>query len=691
MPLNIRNPIGILPLNGVLDLRSSPDTLPPGAFRYKLNAAIDKDGKLARGQGWPRFMPTASVATYNNQDLHDQMLPLVSGSVREPVTYLQSAVAQDGSRHFYGGTRSRLYEWNEWTGAQKLIAWGWGGTTDEYRWHSATQSDYMIWTNGVDQVLYYLIGSPANASTAALPWQRVNRVQDLIDLNVSQVQVITQMAGCVILMNMYEGGVLQTARVRWSGYKKPLQYKTADASVAGFQDLDYGETILAAVPLGGSIYILTDRGVWGMTVNSGEKPAFSFQRIYQEPRNKQACIAYPNAAISDGENIWYIGLDGIYQWAELFQVPSRAEWLHVSTKEMFDKIDPTCCGAPVAGFYPLTKELWFSYPEIGKGCLNNRTLRVSVRDLATQQRGTADIVDYGFTAFANHQSDRQMSFAEWLLAWRICTEAQENSIGLQYVYEGLPRSGSIPYETSQTPNSLFSTASLTEDGIPVEDYDAVAASAGSLCALMDGLTVAEVCRQCNQDQLFVMAASADYCLKQYGGAYSREVCTNPTGRGTTITYASGAKAFEANPGTYDYEGYFTIFRGIFPFYKATELKLINGMKLEIDPAGALVPAYMQARIGTSYNAVDPNLSSGMCAPVWRVLDQLPIECPDLYTSQYMSDNNLTPDKGMEWALYEQGRFLSFEFKVANANGSAALGGGASFSAIYVGAGALGHG
>lgn len=688
--LDIRNAVALSPLNGVFDLRSSPDQMVPGSFRYKLNMAINKDGKLARREGWPKFL-SGSASGYNDQDLHDQMLPLVSGAVREPVTYLQSTVAQDASRHFFAGTRSRIYELNEWTGGYKLLAWGWGGTNDEYRWQSATQSDYVVFTNGIDQVLSYLIGQPANTAAGDLQWQRVNYIQELVDLNVSQAQVVTTMAGCVIIMNMYEGGVSQPSRIRWSGYKKPLQWKTADASVAGFQDLDYGETILAAVPLGGYIYILTDRGIWAMTPSSGATPTFNFQRIYQEPRNKQSCIAYRNTAISDGENIWYMGRDGVYMWNDVTVVPQRAPWLHVSTKDMFDNIDTTCCGSPVAGYFPLTNELWFSYPEVGQGCLNNKTLVVSTRDLAARQQGTADIVDAGFTAFANHQSDRQMSFAEWLLAWRICTQLESDAIGLQYVYEALPVAGSIPYETDETPNSLYSTDSLTEDGIPVEDYTAATSSDGSLCDILNGLTVAEACGGCNEAQLFVMASASDYCLKQYGDAYSRELCTNPTGRGITYTYADGAKAYGPNTGTYQYDGYYSTLRGLFPFGKFTELKRITGMKLENAALTQLTPCIVQCRIGTSYNAVDPNLSTGYCAPVWRQQNSKTLECPDEYTSQYMAANNLTPSEGMEWPLFEKGRFLSYEFKVTNANGSAALGGGASFSAIYVGAEALGHG
>ncbi len=688
--LNIRNAIPLMPLNGVFDLRSSPDQLVAGAFRYKLNAAINKDGKLARREGWPKFL-TGSASGYNDQDLHDQMLPLVSDSIREPVTYLQSTVAQDSSRHFFAGTRSRIYELNEWTGGWKLLAWNWGTTGDEYRWHSATQSDYVIFTNGVDQVLYYIMGSPANTTVNALQWQRVNYVQDLVDLNVSQAQVIVSLAGCIILMNMYEGGVSQPSRIRWSGYKKPLQWKTSDASVAGFQDLDYGETIMAAVPLGGFIYIFTDRGIWNMAVNQGLDPAFTFQKIYSEPRNKQSCIAYRNAAVCDGPNIWYMGRDGIYQWNELFNTPARPDWLHVSTKEMFDGIDTRYCGSPIAGYDPTRNTIWFSYPEVGQGGLNNRTLAVSNRDLETRQQATADIVDNGFTAFANHQSDRQMTYAEWLLAWRICTQTEADAIGLQFVYEALPLAGSIPYETDRTATSIYSTDTIMVDGIPVEDYTAATRSDDSLCDILDGLTVAEACGGCNQAQLFVMADATDYCLKQYGDTGSREICTNPTGRGVTYTYSDGAKAYGANPGTYQYNGYYTILRGLFPFGKFTELKRITGMKLEVNPVAQLSPCVVQCRIGTSYNAVDPNLSIGYCAPVWRSQDSKSLECPDEYTSQYMAANNLTPSVGMEWPLFEKGRFLSYEFKVANTDGSAALGGEASFSAIYVGADALGHG
>lgn len=64
-------PITISPLTGVLDLRSTPDLIPAGGVRMRMNLQTTAEGKLSRGCGWSKLL---TQANYNNTDFHDQLL-----------------------------------------------------------------------------------------------------------------------------------------------------------------------------------------------------------------------------------------------------------------------------------------------------------------------------------------------------------------------------------------------------------------------------------------------------------------------------------------------------------------------------------------------------------------------------------------------------------------------------------------
>src|SRR6188474_2000184 len=67
------SPIDIKPLTGGFDVRSSPDSVPLGLWRYRQNVTVtDNDGNCRR-PGWPKLFDNDR---YNNEDLHDQLLSL---------------------------------------------------------------------------------------------------------------------------------------------------------------------------------------------------------------------------------------------------------------------------------------------------------------------------------------------------------------------------------------------------------------------------------------------------------------------------------------------------------------------------------------------------------------------------------------------------------------------------------------
>ena len=77
-----------------------------------------------------------------------------------------------------------------------------------------------------------------------------------------KAKVVIQFNGYIILMNTFEEGERMSARVRWCDLNLPKEWREAPGladSLAGFQDLQYGDEILAAAPMLGALYIYTRR------------------------------------------------------------------------------------------------------------------------------------------------------------------------------------------------------------------------------------------------------------------------------------------------------------------------------------------------------------------------------------------------------------------------------------------------
>jgi hypothetical protein len=172
-------------------------------------------------------------------------------------------------------------------------------------------------------------------------------------------------------------------------------------SLAGFQDLDYGDEILSAAPLQGNLCILTRRAIWVVAVAPTQDSVFIFNRVYYEPVNQTRCLAYENTLISTGNELWYLGSDGIYNYNLYIPTPERQDWLYRASGLIYrglgTKLDTLYCQSPVAWYVPDKRELWVSWPSSGapvKG-VNNWSF------VAQIEQNTADYVDEGYTSFCS--------------------------------------------------------------------------------------------------------------------------------------------------------------------------------------------------------------------------------------------------------------------------------------------------
>lgn len=322
----------------------------------------------------------------HNADFHHQ------GATREPITLMFESTDSSGVRRLFSGTQSRLSLLNSTTGYYTDLVTGKGAIGS--RWKAAELQNVAIFTNNVDDIISYDIGT-GNVS---------NSIPDLLGtLKVRKAKVVIQYGGFIFLMNLYQddlsaGAPFRKSRVRWSDINLPLSYVEGPDSLAGFQDLDYGDEILAAGVLLGALYIFTRRSIWKCLPAATATSTFSFQKVYTEPKNQTGCLTYPNTLITDGQNFYYLSKETAYRWNPYIPAPEAPDWLYKATGVIFRKSDTSLsgilCDAPCSEYRPLTKEWWISWPS-GNNQNNNWSF------VAQLQQQTADIVDAGFSTFTN--------------------------------------------------------------------------------------------------------------------------------------------------------------------------------------------------------------------------------------------------------------------------------------------------
>lgn len=404
----------LMPLSGPLDTRSRPADTLPGMFRWKLNFAMNSSGKLSRRAGHAALnfgLRSDDPLATANWDFHLR----APAPAREPVTWLSEIVSIDRTRYLYAGTQTTVAWLNNSTSQWNTIVNGVGNS--QSRWKGAALNDKVVLSDGQSAIRVAQLGSVSSAV-----------IGDLTTLGLSAAKVVVEFANVVVLMNFLgreytdlgapTGGVRRFAnRVEWSDFRDAESWEFGSGSIAGFQDLGDGEIILNAAPLGGVLWIFTDRSIWHMwPAVSDTNIVFGFRRWYTEPKNRTACLKYENGLVATGKDFYWLGADSIY-WANQFsQAPSSPDWLLLATGTMFEgeqRLDPDFCASPVGELIPdaegTAREVWFSYPRLGSADgVNDFSLVLSFNtDSKVAGFQTASYVDHGYTAFTNYSFTTQ--------------------------------------------------------------------------------------------------------------------------------------------------------------------------------------------------------------------------------------------------------------------------------------------
>lgn len=610
-------PIPLKPLTGLMDVRSNIDETPPGAFRFKLNAGINPDGKLSRALGWTRPFNITGICSYKNWDYHTQFDP----AHREPVTLLFQSTTNDGFRRLLLGTKTKLGVMDEASGNWTNIGTGLGVDGDDsltqLRFHAAELQNRVFFTNNFDTPKYYDFSGV------------VQEIPDLATAGedggaISKSRVIISWNGLIFLMNNEEDGARISSRIRWSDLNDGLAWDVSDvASVSEFQDLDYGEVILNAVPLGSFLYVFTDKSLWrcGLTINT-DNPSEPYAvlnciKVYTEPKNRAKCLAYPNSIVSTGFEIFYAASDGIYRFDPYLPQPERVEWIHRATGLIYKelgpipdffgipwstRIDKQACQSPIMEYVPGPNE------EETAGCGELHVSWATYDPLAVPTGGETGTVD--------------------------CDE----------IVPTPPPVGSGINRHTLVLNLKYQTADY-------RDYGSTA---------MVNFTSQLLSGGCAQQAMLIAANGSDLTLKQMDvGQYRLQ--------------------YDPEDGSYANNGYYTKLRGVFPFENFPEEKIIESFLLGILPDDPNETAVISLRVGTSFEALDPNNVNGRCSVLWHQLSAKPIKCRNTRTATKYVADGVRPDDPIEWKFWFVGHFLYYELTLAKPDGTAPTSGGCQLS------------
>lgn len=651
----------VAPLTGLLDTRSSPDLMPAGALRWRQNLQTISEGRVRRGCGWEKLL---SSATYNNQDLHDQLLTFTTGAVREPVTLLYESESAAGVRSLWAATQSRIFRLTESTGNWKLMGDGFGGGSGTDctgpRFKAGVSGDYLIFTNGYDKPQVHRLEQPPFDSTL------FSEIDDLNTIGLSQAAHVWVWKDVVFLADVTMDNLRHGNRIVWGDYRNPLSFDPAKVeSIAGYKDLNFGERILAGMATNANTFLIyTTKSIWEITVVGGEQ-VFAWREAYPGQKNDFAGIlAHENTLIDLGGEHLYLAKDGPYVFSGYRSAPERAEWLHRAMGTLYADLDTETCEAHIGWTHD--REGFFSVKRTTDSGCPGITIRFHL------DYKVADIMDHGFTAACNFRSQPVQNIRDFILDYRICTlatlDAQMTALFSRTAFEneGLPSPFATP-TAAFTPTCIYSSVEYEPvAGIIVEDYTQEAASQFSVCTLLGDLKLSDICQTCAGPSLLVLASAEDWCLKQYGGVFYRERCANTTAVGSSGTYG-----YTTSVGSYVQDPYDSLVR-FAPLFAEGLLMIAEGFKLNGIPAVSATPASLQLRVGASGQTGDPN--DDLCLIVWQDRSTKLLQCVTTKTAAQHLSQKTVPAQPLEWRFQHSGAVLYFELKIAGTGGDCTLSG-----------------
>lgn len=750
--------VPVKPLTGLFDARSLPDAVGAGSFALVKNWSVRSVGKRCRRGGWAKLFDGV-LATYNNADLHDQLIglqyyydqyseflmggggfdhyeyqyyspsgydsgssiitnqnynyagspygwfpvgftpntcfvyfyydfppstyyriqchtgqagfntvgysygpyiatydpefgyqyeycgtyPHLRGGCREAITFLTEFRSPRNLRKLVAGTKSRLYALNERTGNWRILADGLGGMvfpdTDclgcsQRRFLSAQMDSILLLTNDFDPPLYWFFDDGPGGCDL---WS-AQPIQDLQDLQVTKAGAVAVHKGFAFFADLEQDGAYYPHRMIWSDFQSAISFVPTPDSLAGFQDIGSGERILRIAPLGDYLYIYTDQGIHrGSLVSTDE--IWNFEQIYRGPD----AMKYKFSLVNTGDAHYYLSQDKLMRVTLADADPQEVSWMRASSIVIFEGIDAYAtlygalnndqCDLVTGGYNGPLKEMWFSWPSGSNSCPN-----VSMVFNLTPGQEAADLVDHGFTAFCNYESDPLPTVADFLVEQQLCTVQEMLA---QTLKEGSPVTTSSAI--SNPPSSIWN---LTENpDLPADP--------NSLCSRLATKYPEDFCKSCAGITRFVMASASDYCLKEYrDDLYYRERLVGSS---------------------YIQDGYGSIIESGAEDLGIDAEKVARMLKVEYKAELQTTPNLLYADIAFGVEAncrVWKNIRK--VQPDGTIDDGVPLRCLTEFDIATHEANQTRAGKDATFPCSVRGKFLSYRLRIDGTGGGACI-------------------
>lgn len=720
----------LAPLTGVLDLRSPPDEMPAGSMRWRQNFRTTDENKLRRGHGYEKLLSNNS---YNNDDLHDQLLVLTE-SLRQPPTLLFESETSRGVRSLFVANESTIFQHNPNTGNYRVMGTGYGkGETSAngVRFKAARQGDYLIFTNDYNLPLYHLLDS----GTSPI----LNEFEDLETIGLTKAALVFTWKNVVFFADVEMDNKRFPFRILWSDFDNPTSFDPFKAeSIASSKDLDSNERILAFEVAGDVGILYTTRGMWQISVVGGEQ-SFGFKRLYDGGKNKfVGLLKYQNAIVNLGTTHLYLSDDKIYSFSPYQELPSAEEWIHRGSKKLFDELDPAACNAHIGGLDH--DEVYFSVTRVGDANMcPSLTLRLNMR------YKVADYMDVGFIAFSSFQPYYSQNVRDFIIDKSICTIEELTDQDMGFEDEGLPRS--IPGPTAEFEPQTFCTATQsievfassntvsrergftdcflntgTPHGLVQGDTVRITGVQGTgyngtvtvidapnpnrihyaapivdfpesltpdTNGLVEGIFITEddTVSPCDEDSLCALLGDTridDICRKcdtarLFIAVASSDWCVKQlntvfyreTCTNTDDAGTLDAIGYTASVGEYDQDEIVSLLRPA-PAYSKDGDIVCHRFEVKFLAKVEDPVNVLKLRVGISAQPADPN--TDQCGLVWHEHSDLDLKCLTNRTAAQHLTNNTQPYLRSDWVFERRGHFMYFEIKIEGTGGDAIFSG-----------------
>lgn len=569
---------------------------------------------------------------------------------REAITLIGQVNSENDTRKLVAGTKSRLYVLNERTSNWRIIADGLGGPLNDdncdcssRRFIMDRMGGFAFFSNFYDPVLSWSFDAP---TTGCNLWS-ASYIQDLLDLGITRARCICQWNGFLFVANVEQEGTLRPFRIFWSDFNKPLSFFPGAESLAGFSDLEAGESILNISRLGAGLRIFTDRNIYEVVMVGGDL-TFNIRKLASGPSNM---LKFAYSVANAGDTLYYLSENTVMMLRETDRAPIMVEWIHKAAGAIYNGVDANllkgftgltafgpinkdACDHAIGYYRQATDEVYFSWPTDDETC-PNVSLCLNVR------YGGADIIDHGFTAFTEFGPDAKQSVIEWFIDQQLCGW---NSFLGDLVKEGLPYFQDFSAFPDPPPYILNAT----------EDPDA-ALHADSWCSRLGSKTVEDFCQDCAAKLIFIGASAGDKCLKEFDPTiYYRERYT-----GTEAE----ASCPETSVGIYVQDGYVSLKQRDLNDYGVKADKLINRVAVDFDALPQTTPNTLYCQVGYAANA--------SCV-LWSEAVERDFACMTDQSDAEHAYYHTRPNELANFPFHRRGRYLTERVWISGTGGGGCL-------------------